>query len=128
MIRQRLDVADRHGAVGNRDGHIDQHPPRVVAGAAFPQPVGGLTQRRRQTDPVSELGQQHRPGVRHHPGPVRRDDRRRATRCTVHARSASLVRRSWSLSKTRISNKTGAFALSRPVSHHKISGLLKHRG
>jgi len=47
------------------EGHIDQHPTRVVPGAAFTQPVRGLAKRRRQTDPVGKLGQKHRPGMRH---------------------------------------------------------------
>jgi hypothetical protein len=81
LVRQRLHAADRHGAVGDRDRHIDQHPTRIVPAAAFPQTVGGLAQRGGQPDPVREFGQQHRPGVRHHPGPVRSDHRRRPARC-----------------------------------------------
>ena len=41
MIGQGLDVADRDRSVGDRDRDIDQHPARVVAGAALPQPIGG---------------------------------------------------------------------------------------
>ena len=46
LISQGLDVADRHRAVGDRDRHIDQHPARVVPGAAFPQPISGFAQQR----------------------------------------------------------------------------------
>ena len=47
MVGQGLDVADRDRSVGDRDRDIDQDPARVVAGAALPQPIGGLAQQRR---------------------------------------------------------------------------------
>ena len=83
LISQHLHVADRDGTVGDRDRdrYIDQHPARVVPGAALPKPVGGLTQRCGQPDPVGELRQQHRHGVRHHPRPVTGDDRTGPARC-----------------------------------------------
>ena len=42
LIGQGLDVADRPGAVSDRDRNIDQHPARIMTGPALPQPVGGL--------------------------------------------------------------------------------------
>ena len=75
LISQRLHIGNRHRPVGDHHRHIDQHPARVVTGPACPQPIGGLTQRGGQPDPVRQLRQQHRPGVRHHPCPVDRDDR-----------------------------------------------------
>ncbi len=69
LVGEDLDVADRDRAVRDRDGAVDQHPTGVVTGPAFPQAVGGLAQRRGQADPISEFGQQHCPGMRHHPVP-----------------------------------------------------------
>ncbi len=89
LISQHLHVADSDRAVGDRDRDIDQHSPRIMPGPAFQQTIGRLAQRCRQTDPVRELGQQHRPGVRRHPRPVTGDTRLRPARCAVHARSAS---------------------------------------
>jgi hypothetical protein len=66
LIGQHLNVADRRRAVGDRHRHIDQHPARIVTSPALPQPPGRLRQRRGQPGPVGELGQQHRPGMRHH--------------------------------------------------------------
>ena len=47
MVSHRLDVADRDRSVGDRDRDIDEHPARVMAGAALSQPIGGLAQQRR---------------------------------------------------------------------------------
>jgi hypothetical protein len=30
LIGEHRDRGDRGGAVGNRDGHVDQYPPRIV--------------------------------------------------------------------------------------------------
>lgn len=63
LVGHRLHVGDGDRPVGDRDRDIDQDRTRVVAGAAFPEPVGGLAQCGGQPDPVCQLGQQHRAGV-----------------------------------------------------------------
>lgn len=60
--------------------------------------------------------------------PLRGDDRRRPVRCTVYARSASPARQSCSFCKTRIPDRTGTFADSRPLSHHEITATAKAPG
>ena len=47
VVCQDLHVADRHGPISDRDRDINEHPARVMAGAALPQPIGGLAQQRR---------------------------------------------------------------------------------
>jgi len=128
LIGKGLHVGDRDSPVSDRDRHIDQHPTRVVTGAAFPQPVGGLAQQRGQPDPVRQLGQQHSPCVRHHTRPVTGDDRLRPARCTLHLRSASSVWVPWTVASPSFPYKEGTFALSGPVSQPKIRPLLQQRG
>jgi len=57
LVGQGLHITDHPGAVSDRHRDVDQHPPRVVPGPAFPQPAGGLRQRGGQADPVRELCQ-----------------------------------------------------------------------
>jgi len=61
LISQGLHIADGDRAVGDRDRHIDQHRARIMPAATLPQAVGDRAQRRHQTDPVNNFGEQHCP-------------------------------------------------------------------
>ena len=66
LIGQHRDIGDRRGAVGDRDRHVDQHPARIVARPRLAQPGQRLGELRGQRGPVRDIGQQPRPGMRHH--------------------------------------------------------------
>ena len=93
LISQHRDVGDRRRAIGQRDGHVDQDPARVVAGPRSPQPGQRVRQAAGQGGPIGDIGQQPRPNMRHHPVPIGGDDDLRTRGCSLHLESASLTGR-----------------------------------
>ena len=124
LIAQYRDVADALRAVGHRHRQIHQHPTRIMHRPPPPQRPQGLRQLPGQRAAIRQIRQQPRPGMRHHPGPIRRHGDLRAERGSLHLESASL-RGETDLRQAQFPNPDRHFRSSTPRHADKI---MKSRG
>lgn len=84
VIAQGRDVGEALAVTGRRDRQIDRHPTRIMDRPRPTQPTQRLEQIHRQRGPLSQIRQQPRPDMRHHPGPTggEHDPRTRPGSCT----------------------------------------------
>ena len=88
LMAQRVNLADRRRAVGDRDGQVGEHPAPVMQ-RAEPPPGQRAGQRPGQPGPVREQPGRRRPYVRHDPVPAGFNVQTLRPRHRIHGKGAS---------------------------------------
>ena len=104
----RVDIGHTIAAVSEHHRHIPQHPARIMRRAALTRPSQRLRQRGGQPNPIGQLDQQRRAGVRHQPLTVRRHFYRSETSRRLH-RLGVLPGRASSLQQSQFSRPGRTF-------------------
>lgn len=128
LLAQHREIGDGLAAVGEHHRHIGQHPPRVMRRAALPQPRQDLGVALGQPRGISKIREQPGPRVGGDTPPIGRDHQARACRCSVHLRSASLGRRTWTFDKPMIPARTGTPCVPGPRRARQPQPLLQRQG